>query len=423
MKMMGIKNALTSYICIVSLVLLFGYSSATPKGTINFWLDYCTFKQPGKATNLVDLYYAVPFNNLTFIKAKNKFEATFQLQMSIYDEKDNLIINREWTQSFLVNTFAETRSAKEFIGKAILEFKPGIYKLVASISDRNSLGKAQTEKELVVEEFGKSPLELSDLKLSKQVNSSIIPNPKLIFEDDLYLAYEIYLNQKETIKSTDTIELEYSICEVSEQEVNISKQSRAKLEEIVKADEKFDLFDLSDGHYILIVNVKVDSFNASKERKFMVKKPTYNYSLGSNFSEDLRLLKYVATKKEIKELKKLKDASERASYLERFWKRRDPTPRTRKNELFEEFLRRLQFANKYFATPKKKGWQTDRGHVYILLGEPYTVRDLPFELGEKPRQIWTYARYGELIFEDEWQNGDYILVGGWELLPRKFVYK
>jgi len=414
-----------TYVCVVSLVLLFGYSSVPQKGTINFWLDDCAFKQPEEAASLVELYYAVPFNNLAFIKVKNKFQAEFQLELSIYDEKDKLVITKEWTQSFLVNNYGETRSTKEFIGKAILEFKPGVYKLVASIFDRISLRKTQIEKELVIEEFGKNPLELSDLKLSKQVNSSIVPNPKLIFEDDLYLSYEIYFDRRDTIESTDEIELEYSIYEASGQKIYISRHSKTKLEEIVKVDGKFDLFDLSDGHYILKVNARVDSFNVSKERKFIVKKPTYNYSLGSNFSENLRLLRYVATKKELKEFKKLKekDAGKKASYLEKFWKQRDPTPQTSRNELFEELSRRVRFAVENFSIVEKKGWQTDRGHVYILLGQPYLVRDLPFDIGQKPRQVWTYARYGDLTFEDEWHTGDYRLVEGWDRLPRKFAYK
>lgn len=48
-----------------------------------------------------------------------------------------------------------------------------------------------------------------------------------------------------------------------------------------------------------------------------------------------------------------------------FWKARDPNPQTPENEYQQEFYRRIYYADKYL-----NGVKSDRGRIYILLGEP-----------------------------------------------------
>jgi len=60
---------------------------------------------------------------------------------------------------------------------------------------------------------------------------------------------------------------------------------------------------------------------------------------------------------------------ERERFLGDFWKSKDPTPGTARNEVKEEFERRLAFADKHFAS-YIKGSMTDRGRVYVRFGPP-----------------------------------------------------
>lgn len=62
-------------------------------------------------------------------------------------------------------------------------------------------------------------------------------------------------------------------------------------------------------------------------------------------------------------------AEEKDSFIEQFWARRDPDPRTAANEFKEEHCRRIAYANDNFRSGFP-GWQTDRGKVYIVLGPP-----------------------------------------------------
>jgi len=67
---------------------------------------------------------------------------------------------------------------------------------------------------------------------------------------------------------------------------------------------------------------------------------------------------------------------EREQFIEQFWKRRDPTPDTPKNEFEEEHYRRIAYANLHFPTATgKAGWKTDLGRIYILYGPPDEIDD------------------------------------------------
>jgi GWxTD domain-containing protein len=67
----------------------------------------------------------------------------------------------------------------------------------------------------------------------------------------------------------------------------------------------------------------------------------------------------------------------RARFIADFWKRRDPTPATDENEFRDTFERRVAFADRIFATGLTRGATSDRGKVFVLLGEPSSVRRRP----------------------------------------------
>ncbi len=99
---------------------------------------------------------------------------------------------------------------------------------------------------------------------------------------------------------------------------------------------------------------------------------------------------YIITDKEKEVFLKLETEQDRDRFIEEFWKQRDPTPGTPRNEFKEEHYRRIEFVNKTFGrgTPIK-GWRTDRGRIYIVLGMPVDVQK--FQTGETyPMEIWLY---------------------------------
>ncbi|MDH4220454.1 MAG: GWxTD domain-containing protein [Candidatus Aminicenantes bacterium] len=109
---------------------------------------------------------------------------------------------------------------------------------------------------------------------------------------------------------------------------------------------------------------------------------------------------------------------ERGLFIEAFWNHRDPTLGTPDNEFKTEHYRRISYANRYFARGvPKPGWKTDRGRMYILLGEPTDIERIIGETQIYNTEIWFYqglAKYGlppgfNLAFYQKGGTGEYVL--------------
>lgn len=109
---------------------------------------------------------------------------------------------------------------------------------------------------------------------------------------------------------------------------------------------------------------------------------------------------YIIQPSEIKEFKSLKTDAERVAFIERFWRRRDPSPSTLVNEYRQMFWKRVQEANEKFLDSAGPGWQTDRGKIYILYGPPEEVREDPnAKATDSQTDVtglirWTYTKPG-----------------------------
>ena len=125
--------------------------------------------------------------------------------------------------------------------------------------------------------------------------------------------------------------------------------------------------------------------------------------------EDVR---WIITSEEESAFKKLSNDSERDTFIEGFWLRRDPTPDTAENEYKEEHYRRIAYANEHFAAGMP-GWKTDRGRIYIMFGPPDSIEAHPMggpyqrsaeEGGGStetfPFEVWRY-RYLEALGQQE----------------------
>ena len=78
---------------------------------------------------------------------------------------------------------------------------------------------------------------------------------------------------------------------------------------------------------------------------------------------------YIITDEEKKVFNNLSTDAERDAFIEQFWRRRDPDPRTALNEFKEEHYRRIAYANDHFYSGVE-GWYSDRGRIYITYGPP-----------------------------------------------------
>lgn len=120
----------------------------------------------------------------------------------------------------------------------------------------------------------------------------------------------------------------------------------------------------------------------------------------TNFDDLLDLLRYLGQDTRVSLMRKAAP-QDRAEMWRDFSATTDPNPATPENELLSAYFARLAFANTRFRDEGISGWRTDRGEVFITLGEPDEVFDASMQTGPVRYIRWTYndARV-QLFFQD-----------------------
>jgi GWxTD domain-containing protein len=134
----------------------------------------------------------------------------------------------------------------------------------------------------------------------------------------------------------------------------------------------------------------------------------------ASFEQMLSYLRYFATPARLRLLREV-TPEQRAEAWARFVASSDPSPTTPEHEGLRQYFLRLQAANMRFRDEGQQGWLTDRGMVFITLGEPEQVRESnPMDVGQRGRfLVWDYpSRRVTLLFQD--QTG----FGRWRLTPQ-----
>jgi GWxTD domain-containing protein len=80
-------------------------------------------------------------------------------------------------------------------------------------------------------------------------------------------------------------------------------------------------------------------------------------------------VRWIISEDEKKVFKALKNDEERENFIEDFWNRRNPNPKSSNNTFKEEHYRRIAYANEHYHSGIP-GWRTDRGRIYIMYGAP-----------------------------------------------------
>jgi len=115
---------------------------------------------------------------------------------------------------------------------------------------------------------------------------------------------------------------------------------------------------------------------------------------------------------------KLGSDRERDLFIDAFWKQRDPTPGTPENEFKKEHARRLAHADRYLGRDSPRpGRRTDRGRIYIILGEPQDTQMFVGKSSTYDTEVWFYQGKTDLglpagfniVFFKEGGQGEYRL--------------
>jgi GWxTD domain-containing protein len=379
-----------------------------------FHQDFLNFRSDKPGMTKVDVYIQVPYKSLQFIKTGQGFTAKYSVVVSVFDEsKDKLIVEKTWNETINVMDFSQTTSRLNYnVGFRSFELKPGNYFFRTAVIDNDSKKEIKSENNFRVREFNPQ-LEISDILLvtrSEVKDNQVLPNiPRnvTLSVGGLQFFYEVY--SSDSTKKNCTVDYE-----VLDKESKVLYK-KSVLEEVSfgknQIVESIDDLRLDLGTFILRVTLKDENFKTINT----LNKSFFSRWVGlpgsvTDIDKAIAQMVYIATPDELSKLKNSKTNEEKLKNFLEFWKKKDPSPNNEENEVFNEYFRRVAYANDNFSN-YNEGWRTDRGMVYIILGAPNNIDRHPFEYDSKPYEVWEYYELNRsFIFLDQTGFGDYRLI-------------
>jgi GWxTD domain-containing protein len=387
---------------------------ATPEPT--FFVETLSYASDTPGKSRIDLYLQVPYEELRFIKENDLFIARFDVTLTLSTSEGQQVLEQSWTDVVRVKDFTQTTSNKYYsLTHRPVEVDPGNYQALIIIQDQESKKTARRRRNLLVTDFSKGPLSLSDIMLVNRLTTmgdkkSIVPNISGYIghrAEGFFLFAEVYEGAY-----PDSVQLTWKILDNARREVAQHTQIEAISERVTQAFMKVENLVLEAGGYLLVIEAKSLHNNqtpvAKTQRFFSVRWSDLPASV-QDLDKAIDQMRYVARESEMQFIRDGKDADEKRQRFLEFWKKRDPDPRTADNEVLEEYYDRVAYSIRNFSH-YIEGWRTDRGMVYIYLGPPDNIERHPFDNNSKPFDVWYYNQANrQYIFVDESGFGDFRL--------------
>lgn len=378
-----------------------------------FYLDPLIFYNHENSTPRLDVYVEVPMANVQFQKkpAEKKFEANLEYEIIITDAS-NTIVSQETNTSKITKTSKEFKNAggtSEFIIKNFY-LQPGDYDLQVEVMDKNTGVSHTRTTPITVEDFHAGDLHFSDIMMvsnfsyNSENKKTITPLVTKNVGDlnKFYLFFEVYNNLDIPLQKS----FRYEVYDKDNKEIMKGDVSYLLSPGVNQKIEEMKTDDLLAGDYKLYVKDNNDKTVAQKDFNFKWSGlPISVKDLDLAISQTI----YIATSDEHEKLKKAKTKEDKEKKFIQFWKSKDPSPGTARNELMQEYYKRIEVANERYSN-YFEGWKSDMGMVYIIYGDPSSIERHPFEGDSKPYEIWDYYDINRrFVFIDNTGFGDYRL--------------
>ena len=396
-------------------------------GYNSLWVDYATFESDDSGKVRLEVYYKIFNYGLRFEADEGLFRAAYEVHIAVEDDDAIPLETYSTEKEVVVTDDSRTRSLSDFrSSQATFNIPPGKCRVNFVLQDANSESTYRHEFTVKAELPDSRHAQLSDIMFAQHVEPAneqetvfrkadmiVIPSVSKDYggDEDSELIYyvEVYTPDNEQ----DRLVLESMIYAAGGKllyhdtlslEPNVHRHVQLK---------QVSVGELAPGTFTLEMTLR-----GRRNKKLDQKREEFRIlwsqtaMLRNNYDEALRQLELIARAGEIKPMKQLETFEDRLIAFNQFWRERDRTPETPRNEAKIEFYRRIGFANERFRFLRQTGWSTDRGRIYVVYGEPDAIDDVPMSPGAPPYQIWHYYRgqkYLRFTFIDDDLDGDYRL--------------
>ncbi len=387
------------------------------------FLTYSTFNSPDGP--YVETYLSIAGNSVIYVKKDNgKFQATVDIIMTFKLGNDIKAFKKYELKSPEIDD--TTKNNYEFIDEQRFQIPNGSYNFEIQLADRNKQAKLTPFSQPVVIDFPEGTPGFSGIEFIKSYTKNETPNiltksgydlipyvynffPQV---DSKMTFYCEYYNLDKVMQPGQKYILTYYL-ESFENNLKLNEYARVRVENAKPVGvllAEFNIENLATGNYNLVVEVRDQKNEVVASKKIFFQRSNPNAKLSyaemtsfnstNTFAERITNLD---TLKEnisctypisggierafIKSSLKSSDIKTLQQYFYGFWQRRDPA---NPEKAWLAYREQVKKANYNFGTPVKKGYQTDRGRVFLEYGPPNTRSQQYSEPSTYPYEIWQY---------------------------------
>lgn len=405
-----------------SLIVIFTYSQEN----LNAFFYSSPFYTPEHGP-YIETYMAIVGESVNFIETEHDklVQATIEITMLFKQNKEIKDFRKYNLKSPIVTDTIEFKP--NFIDMQRIPLEKGIYSFELIVRDINdSTGYKFIYHDILTIEFNDTNVNISGIQLVESYKKTkkqnlyskngydLIPFVSDFFPNtvmNLIFYAEVY-NMDKIVGLDEAYLLKYYIEGFNTNKVlhefsHFRKQLASQVNVIF---ENMDIEKLPSGNFNLVIEIRDKNNKLLKDKKYFFQRsnPGMEYSLSDLPSIDisnsfvLNITNTESIKEYIRSLRPISDELERTfadnqlkagnlklmqQFFLNFWEKRNMS--NPKGE-WEYYLEQVIHVNNSFSTQIMKGYETDRGRIYLQYGTPNTITDKKFEMQYYPYQIWHY---------------------------------
>lgn len=367
------------------------------------------FASASPDTTLVLVSLSLPNKALTFTREGDRYRAPYEVKLTL-NRGGVPAANVDAMEIVRVGAFREiNRTDESIIFQHYFRVTPGTYALSAEVRDVG--GSRGTSQDVSISVPTLTPGHLS--------------TPTLVYEATGRSALDSVPALLASPRSSAVFGRDSTVAVYVE---GYGQGARLPVQYVVRNEKGAELWRDSTqlarrgNLFSGVVNVPISTVGVGVAQVYFTRRDTPQDTASAplfvSFGEDIPLMSYEDMLGYLRffaspsRLSTLKNATpeRRASEWARFLRATDPIPETPVNEDLQSYFGRIQIANGQFRIDHSPGWLSDRGMVYVALGEPDQVTErnvngtlTTTQMGSTTRlQIWLYRQYNtQLVFYEE----------------------
>ena len=395
---------------------------------IQAYLNYTTFNVPGQ-NPFIETYLAVAGKSVIYVKNDNgQFQGSIEVTF-IFRQNSEI---KDYDKYKLFSPEVDDTSAIDFsfIDQQRYFIPEGDYEMEIIIADLNAGKKPFSAIQPVTIQFDDTGICFSGIQLVKSFLPSTEQNILTKGGFDLIpMVYNFYPESMNKLtyyteiynsdKATGPGEKFLTVSMIKSFETGNSFKDYVSYKKfdarpVVPVLNEYDISKLPSGNYLIVIEVrnKLNELLIKNELFFQRSNPNIQFDLGDlalidvnttfaslitnndTLQEFIRCLDPISTELErtfIHKQSAAADLKTKQQFFYNFWLSRDQLD---PEKAWREYYDLVMIVNAAYKTQISKGYETDRGRVYLKYGPPNIISESYNEPSSYPYEIWHYYELG-----------------------------